>query len=107
LRANFVLDGETAIQFIQEIDSQPLTCPDLIIVDWNLPKKPGRDVLECIRRSIICSEAPVAILTSSDAHEDKQDAMRLGASRYFKKPSRLSDFISLGAVFKAILESSQ
>ena len=96
-----------AIQFVQDIDSQLLTRPDLIIVDINLPKKPGRDVLECIRRSTICREAPVVILTSSDAHEDKQDAMRLGVSRYLRKPSRLNDFISLGAVFKAILESSQ
>jgi two-component system, chemotaxis family, response regulator Rcp1 len=102
-----LVDGEMAIQFIQDIDSQLLACPDLIIVDVNLPKKPGRDVLECIRRSTICREARVVILTSSDAHEDKQDAMRLGVTRYLRKPLRLSDFISLGAVFKAILESSQ
>ena len=102
-----LVDGEMAIQFVQDIDSQLLTCPDLIIVDVNLPKKPGRDVLECIRRSTISREAPVVILTSSDAHEDKQDAMRLGASRYLRKPLQLSDFISLGAVFKAILEGSQ
>jgi CheY-like chemotaxis protein len=102
-----LVDGEMAIQFVQDIDSQLLTRPDLIIVDINLPKKPGRDVLECIRRSTICRESPVVILTSSDANEDKQDAMRLGVSRYLRKPSRLNDFISLGAVFKAILESSQ
>jgi CheY-like chemotaxis protein len=96
-----LVDGEMAIQFIQDIDSQALICPDLIIVDINLPKKPGRDVLECIRRSTICREAPVVILTSSDAHEDKQEAMREGVSRYLRKPSRLNDFISLGAVFKS------
>jgi CheY-like chemotaxis protein len=102
-----LIDGEMAIQFVQDIDSQLLTCPHLIIVDLNLPKKPGREVLEYIRRSTICRETPVVILTSSDAHQDKQDAKRLGVSRYLRKPSRLSDFISLGAVFKAILESSQ
>ena len=102
-----LVDGEMAIQFIQDIDSQLLSCPDLIIVDVNLPKKPGRDVLECIRRSTICREAPVVILTSSDEHEDKQNAIRLGVSRYLRKPSRLSDFISLGVVFKAILEGSR
>jgi CheY-like chemotaxis protein len=101
-----LVDGGTAIQHIQDIDSQLLSCPDLIIVDLNLPKKPGREVLECIRRSVICREAQVVILTSSDAHEDQQDAMRLGVSRYLRKPSRLSDFISLGAVFKAIIEKS-
>jgi chemotaxis family two-component system response regulator Rcp1 len=102
-----VIDGEAAIELIQDIDSQRLACPDLIIVDLNLPKKPGREVLQYIDRSLICRQAQVVILTSSDAQEDQQDAMRLGVSRYLRKPSRLSDFIGLGAVFKAILESSQ
>jgi CheY-like chemotaxis protein len=101
-----VIDGEAAIELIQDIDSQRLTCPDLIIVDLNLPKKSGRDVLECIGRSLICRQAQVVILTSSDAYDDQQNAMRLGVSRYLRKPSRLGDFISLGAVFKAIIENS-
>jgi CheY-like chemotaxis protein len=101
-----VIDGEAAIELIEDIDSQRLTCPDLIIVDLNLPKKPGREVLECIGRSLICRQAQVVILTSSDAYEDQQNAMRLGVSRYLRKPSRLGDFISLGAVFKAIIENS-
>ncbi len=101
-----VLDGEAAILFIQEIDSQAANCPHLIIVDLNLPKKPGREVLECIRRSVNCRGIPVAILTSSDAQEDRQDALRLGVSRYLRKPSSLHDFISLGALFKAMIESS-
>jgi two-component system, chemotaxis family, response regulator Rcp1 len=100
-----LIDGEMAIQFVQDIDSQLLTCPDLIIVDLNLPKKPGREVLECIRRSTICRETPVVILTSSDAHQDKQDAMRLGVSRYLRKPSRLRDFISLGPCLKRFLRA--
>jgi CheY-like chemotaxis protein len=101
-----VTDGESAIQLIQDLESQPSSCPDLIIVDLNLPKKPGREVLECIRQSIICRWVPVVVLTSSDAHEDKQDAMRLGARHYLRKPSLLNDFISLGAVFKRIIEGS-
>jgi DNA-binding response OmpR family regulator len=40
-----LIDGEMAIQFVQDIDSQLLTSPDLIIVDLNLPRKPGREVL--------------------------------------------------------------
>jgi CheY-like chemotaxis protein len=100
-------DGEAAIQLVHDIDSQLLACPDLIIVDLNLPKKTGREVLECVRGSAICRAAPVVILTSSDEHQDKQDAMRLGASGYFRKPSSLRDFISLGAVFKAALEDSK
>jgi chemotaxis family two-component system response regulator Rcp1 len=98
-----IADGETAIAFIQAIDIEASPCPDLAIVDLNLPKKPGRAVLERIRRSAHCRHIPVVILSSSDAERDKTDAARFGASRYIRKPSRLDDFLSLGSIFKAAL----
>jgi chemotaxis family two-component system response regulator Rcp1 len=98
-----LLDGEQAINFMNELDAGPGSCPDLIIVDLNLPRKPGRAVLKYIRQSHKCSRAPVAILTSSDAERDKSDAARLGASRYIRKPLRLEEFLSLGSVFKEML----
>jgi CheY-like chemotaxis protein len=99
-------DGEKAIGFIQALDAHPASCPDLVILDLNLPKKSGRVVLECMRRSPICGRAPVVILSSSDAQQDRADAARLGANRYIRKPSRLEEFLSLGAVFKATLSGS-
>ena len=101
-----LLDGEKAIQFIQNIDSQRLTCPDLFIVDLNLPKKPGREVLKCIRLSARCHQSPVVILSSSEAQQDIADAERLGVSRYIRKPLLLEEFIGLGATFKALLGGS-
>jgi len=98
-----VADGETAIQLIEEFETQPIECPDLAIIDLSLPRKPGREVLKRMRRSERCRAIPVVILSSSDAHQDRADAVRLGANRYFRKPSRLDEFISLGAVFKAAL----
>jgi DNA-binding response OmpR family regulator len=103
----FVLaDGEKAIQFIHALDVKDSPCPGLAIIDLNLPKKSGREVLECIRQSANCHGAPVVILSSSDTHQDKAEAMRLGASRYLRKPSSLAEFMSLGAIFKATLESA-
>ena len=96
-------DGETAIQLIEDVDSRPAQCPALAIIDLSLPKKPGREVLQRIRTCIGCRDVPVVILTSSDAHQDRQEALRLGASQYIRKPSRLEEFLSLGAVFKAAL----
>lgn len=94
-----VTDGEMAIHYINSIDAQGLLCPDLVILDLNLPKTPGREVLECVRLSVVCHEAPVVILSSSDAAQDRADAARLGASRYIRKPSLLADFLHLGAMF--------
>jgi chemotaxis family two-component system response regulator Rcp1 len=96
-------DGEKAIEFIQALEDEAAPCPDLAIVDLNLPKKPGREVLERMRMSERCRHIPVVILSSSDAERDKADAARFGASRYIRKPSRLDEFLSLGAIFKAVL----
>jgi CheY-like chemotaxis protein len=56
-----------------------------------------------MRLSEKCRHIPVVILSSSDAERDKADAARLGASRYIRKPSRLEEFLRLGAIFKAAL----
>ena len=100
-------NGERAIRFIADADTQRTRCPDLVILDLNLPKKPGRDVLEKIRESRNWKHVPVAVVTSSDAPKDKDEAGRLGASRYVRKPSRLANFLELGAVFKAMLEGGR
>jgi chemotaxis family two-component system response regulator Rcp1 len=98
-----IVDGEKAIEYIQAIEAEAAPCPDLAIVDLNLPKKPGREVLQRVRLSARCRHIPVVILSSSDAERDKADAMRFGASRYLRKPSKLDEFLSLGAIFKAVL----
>ena len=99
-------DGEMATQFIQCLDAQQVACPDLVILDLNIPKKPGREVLEYLRRSMRCRHVPIVILSSSDAQQDRADAARLGADRYIRKPSHLEEFLSLGAVFKETLGRS-
>ena len=96
-------DGEKALAVIQEIDCDAASCPDLFIIDLNIPKKPGREVIKRMRDSLKCKDAEIAILSSSDSAPDKEDARRLGVSRYIRKPSRLDEFLSLGAIFKAIL----
>ena len=101
-----VEDGETAIHLIRSLDQNALAeCPALVIIDLNLPRKSGREVLETMRRCEKCRHVPVVILSSSDAVQDKADAARLGASRYIRKPSRLGDFLELGATFRKIIES--
>ena len=98
-----VRDGEKAIQFIEDIENGLRPCPDMMIVDLNLPKRPGRDVLECRNRSGKLRNVPVIVLSSSDAARDRDDSARLGASLYVQKPSRLDDFLGLGATFRQML----
>ena len=100
-----IADGEKAIEFIQSLDDGKAPCPHLAILELNLPKKPGRAVLERMRLSEHCQHIPVIILSSSDAERDKAEAAHFGASRYIRKPSKLDDFLRLGAIFKAALSS--
>jgi CheY-like chemotaxis protein len=99
-------DGETAIEFVEYLDAGVVGCPELVILDLNLPRRTGQEVLAQIRSSTICANVPVVILSSSDGQRDRDNAARLGASEYLRKPSRLNEFIELGAIFKKMLTPS-
>ena len=97
-------DGEKAMDFVQALDGgSGDECPNLVILDLNLPKKSGRDVLRAIRLSEKCGRVPVVILSSSDTQQDKSDAAQLGANQYLRKPLGLEEFIGLGSTFRALL----
>jgi DNA-binding response OmpR family regulator len=98
-----ISNGDTALKFIDEIDAGRHPCPDLVIIDLNLPKKPGKEVLKRMRASAICNHVPVVILTSSDNQKDKDDVAPFAPLHYLKKPSSLDEFITLGALFKQIV----
>jgi DNA-binding response OmpR family regulator len=56
-----------------------------------------------MRRSFMCKNVPVIILSSSDLQKDIDESLRLGASHYLRKPLQLEEFLSLGAIFKSVL----
>jgi chemotaxis family two-component system response regulator Rcp1 len=102
-----VSDGESAINLIAVLDTDSNKCVDLAIIDLNLPKRPGKDVLAAMRSSVNCAATPVIVLSSSDAIIDREEAAHLGANRYIRKPTRLDDFMKLGSVFKEVASRSK
>ncbi len=96
-------DGDEGIRALDAIDESCIPCPDLIVLDLNLPRKSGFAVLERVRASRKCSQKPVVVFSSSDAEEDREQARRLGASFYIRKPSTLKDLMSIGEVLKKML----
>jgi two-component system, chemotaxis family, response regulator Rcp1 len=97
-------DGEKAVEFIDQIDmGETEPCPHLLLLDLNLPKKSGAQVLEHMRQRQRWRDVPVVILTSSDSPRDKEQTARLGATRYFRKPSRLAEFMRLGEIVRELL----
>lgn len=65
-------------------------CPDLILLDVNLPQADGYELFTRFRRHPLCTTTPVIIVTSSDAAADRQRSVELGAARYFRKPTDLA-----------------
>jgi DNA-binding response OmpR family regulator len=96
-----VTDGEQAIRFIDEVDREPSKpCPALVILDINLPKKTGNEVLLHLRNSQRCRNAIVVIASSSDSSVERQNLMKLGADAYFRKPSEYEAYLKLGGLVR-------
>lgn len=101
-----VNDGERAIQHILRVERAEADLPALIVLDLNLPRRPGFEVLAAVRASATCSLVPVVILSSSMAARDIQQARELGATDYIHKPMDLEEYLTVGAMLKQMLARS-
>jgi DNA-binding response OmpR family regulator len=103
-----VQDGEKALRFFEQLDRDDTTpCPVLVIIDINLPKKHGGEVLQEMRRSRRCANALVLVVTSSDSASDRDAMAKLGVNGYFRKPSEYDEFMKLGEVVLDLLTHFQ
>lgn len=87
-----VADGDEAIEYLaatgRHSEEKPHHWPALIILDLNLPRRKGHEVLRWLRREAGITQIPVVILTSSVRPEDVRQAYELGANSYLRKPTR-------------------
>jgi CheY-like chemotaxis protein len=91
-----VNDGVETMQFLRgegEYEGRPR--PDLVLLDLNMPRKDGREVLEDIKKSPDLKRIPVVVLTSSEAEEDVLRSYELHANAYLTKPVDFSGFIDV------------
>src|SRR5690242_13485794 len=101
-------DGEEAISFIEKADSdRKAPGPDLLLLDMHLPKYNGEEILKRLRSTERYAQIPVVVMTSSDAPADHDRAQKHAALYYFRKPSRLDEFIQLGVIVREILTKNK
>jgi chemotaxis family two-component system response regulator Rcp1 len=101
-RLHVVDDGEKAMAFLRRQDPYTeVPRPDLILLDLNLPRKDGREVLAEIKTDEDLKRIPVVILTTSRAEEDILKSYNLHANCYITKPMNLDQFLH---VVKSIQE---
>ncbi len=99
-------DGERALEFIARAElDQDAPCPDIFLLDLNLPRVDGFEILRRIRASGKCKNVPVLIVSSSDSPADRAEAARLGAG-YFRKPVSYSEFVKVGPFLRRFLEEN-
>jgi len=97
-------DGEEALNLVAHMgEPGEMPCPDLLLLDLNLPRVDGIEILRNFRQHPQCVRTPVIIVTSSDMPRERESAAALGISRYFRKPASLDAFMELGAVIKEIV----
>jgi two-component system, chemotaxis family, response regulator Rcp1 len=89
-------DGMQAMEFLKrEGKYAGVPRPDLILLDLNLPKKDGREVLEEIKENPALQSIPIVILTTSSSEEDVLKSYRLHANCYISKPVDLEGFLKV------------
>lgn len=91
-----VEDGDAAIQFLRKQGQyKDVKRPDLILLDLNLPKKDGRDVLKEIKGDEDLRRIPVVVITTSKSEEDVLRSYNLHANSYVQKPMDFEQFVKV------------
>ena len=89
-------DGEVALDFMNRAPGfENAPHPDLILLDLNIPKKDGFEVLQEIKKHPVMSRVPVVILTSSQADRDILKSYNLGANCFISKPVDVDEFLGV------------
>jgi len=83
-----IKQGDLVFPFLE---SAP-TLPDIILLDLNIPKMHGRELLKALKSSPALKEIPVIILTTSSSPDDMDYCLSLGADRYISKPATIEGF---------------
>lgn len=100
------VDGEQAIAFIEKAEGDSgAPAPDAVILDINLPRIDGFEVLRRIRASARFETLPVMVVTSSDSPGDRSESARI-ANGYFRKRPDYDEFLKIGPAIREMLEKN-
>jgi two-component system, chemotaxis family, response regulator Rcp1 len=105
---HIVQDGEDATRFIDAADTnESAPTPELVLLDLNLPKRSGTEVLAYLRRSKRSAKAKVLIVTSSNSPLDRAATQQMGIIGHFLKPPQLEEFLRLGEIVEGALRDGR
>lgn len=93
---SIVRDGDEALDFLFRRDGfEKSPKPDIILLDLNLPKVGGKEVLSTLKTDTTMRSIPIIVLTSSEADKDILESYNLNANSYLVKPVDVDEFIDV------------
>ena len=95
------LDGEEALKLLDSKDRMP----DLIVLDYHLPRLTGEEVLTAFRQSNDSSKSVVVILSSVISERQRSELLQLGAHSIFEKPCDFKGFMELGTNLRSLISA--
>lgn len=93
-------DGEQAISYIQAIETNR---PDLFLLDLNLPKVNGADILHLITQHSFLADVPVIVWSSGGFPKDQSEIVHSRATCFVAKPNSLEGFMAIGVTIRKVL----
>lgn len=101
-------DGPEFVNHIRRADSSdPTSSPDLLVLDLNLPKTDGIDLLELIRQTPFCATIPIAVLSSSSWARERAQLAVFQICKFITKPPDLEEYLTIGTVIRDLLEETK
>jgi two-component system response regulator len=94
-RLSVAADGVKALEFLRQSSANRQNRPDIILLDWNLPRMDGKEVLREIKSDPRWRSIPVVVLTTSQAHADITRAYDLQANCFISKPVDVLQFFRI------------
>jgi len=100
-------DGAEALEFLRRLETGAVeNSPDLAVLDLNLPKNDGVEVLQAMRASPAFGSAPIVVLSSSASPKERARIEEFGIGRYITKPADLDEYLRIGFILKELLAES-
>ena len=96
VKLSVVMDGEDALNYLfKRGNYAEVTKPDIILLDLNIPKKDGKEVLSEIKNDDVLKYVPVVVLTTSNAEQDIVKTYNLNVNAYINKPVDFDKFFDI------------
>ena len=99
-------DGEAALTYIESLEKDSgRQVIDLLLLDLNLPKRDGEEVLKRLRSTERIAQTPVIVMTGSEETKAYESAQNNAAVHYFRKPSNFAEYMRLGTIVRELVFS--